>query len=332
MSIISPVNGDALYETETFDISWQASDPNGDLQSVTLMQGTSLLFSAPEAQGAFTHSQNTLGNYSYQVTATDALQQSATAQVNIVVDFVDSEPDGMDDRWELDHGLNPNIDDSELDEDDDTRTNGQEWTDKTDPTSVDSDGDGITDGGENDQGTDPNDPEDTPDAEWFILTGDLDEDEIKTRSRTVTIPAGESRVIAVVIASEEYPDYTGGPPDYNDTLQWSVRPAGGQAIAGNWGQFSAWRREAAELAGRAAQGFNPAHFESGNPVTAEDSSSLSVEIDLSATNVGDDILPSTVMVALLPVDFRVDADRDGEDDILGTLEIFPPSRNHTDFG
>ena len=229
----------------------------------------------------------------------------------------DTDGDGLLDGWEVANSLDPNDDGTTNvnnggsgDPDNDGLTNSEEQGFGTDPNDADSDDDGITDGGEADQGTDPNDPDDTPDAEWFILTGDLGEDEVKTRSRTVTIPAGESRVIAVVVASDEYPDFTGDQSEFNDTLQWSVRPSGGQPIAGSLdvnSRHDEW--EAAELEGREAQGFNPAHFESWNTVTAEDSSSLSVEIDLSATNVGDGILPSTVMVALLPIEVRVRQDQ-----------------------
>jgi hypothetical protein len=229
----------------------------------------------------------------------------------------DTDGDGLLDGWEGANSLDPNDDGTTNvnnggsgDPDNDGLTNSEEQGFGTDPNDADSDDDGITDGGEADQGTDPNDPDDTPDAEWFILTGDLGEDEVKTRSRTVTIPAGESRVIAVVVASDEYPDFTGDQSEFNDTLQWSVRPSGGQPIAGSLdvnSRHDEW--EAAELEGREAQGFNPAHFESWNTVTAEDSSSLSVEIDLSATNVGDGILPSTVMVALLPIEVRVRQDQ-----------------------
>jgi hypothetical protein len=229
----------------------------------------------------------------------------------------DTDGDGLLDGWEVANSLDPNDDGTtdvnnggSGDPDNDGLTNAEEQDLGTDPNDADSDDDGITDGGENDQGTDPNDPEDTPDAEWFILTGDLGEDEAKTRSRTVTIPAGQSRVIAVVIASDEYPDWTGDESEFNDTLEWYIRPAGGQALTGSIdvnSRHDEW--EEAELEGREAQGFYPAHFESWHTVTAGDSEPLIVEIDLSATNVGDGILPSTVLVALLPIEIRVRQDQ-----------------------
>lgn len=232
----------------------------------------------------------------------------------------DTDGDGLLDGWEVANSLDPNDDGTTNvnnggsgDPDNDGLTNSEEQDLGTDPNDADSDDDGITDGGENDQGTDPNDPEDTPSAEWFILTGDLDEGVKKTRDRTVTIPAGQTRLIAVVVASEEYPDWTGDQSEFNDTLEWSVRPNGGQNITGGIdvnSRHNEW--VTAELAGREAQGFYPVHYETLKVVTATVNSALSVEIELSATNIGDDILPSTVMVALLPVEIVPTDDQPGK--------------------
>jgi len=221
----------------------------------------------------------------------------------------DTDGDGLLDGWEVANSLNPNDDGTvnvnngaSGDPDHDGLTNEEEQDLGTDPNDSHSDDDGITDGGENDQGTDPNDPEDTPDAEWFILTGDLDEDEVKTRNRTVTIPAGESRVIAVVVASDEYPDWTGDESEFNDTLEWDIQPNEGDALQGSIdvnARHAEW--EEAELDGRECQGFSPAHVETGMTLTAPDNAALTVEIELSATNIGDETLPSTVLAGVLPV-------------------------------
>jgi N-acetylmuramoyl-L-alanine amidase len=221
----------------------------------------------------------------------------------------DTDGDGLLDGWEVANSLDPNDDGSTNvnngasgDPDHDGLTNSEEQDLGTDPNDADSDDDGVTDGGENDQGTDPNDPEDTPDAEWFILTGDLDVDEVKTRSRTITIPAGKSRVIAVVVASDEYPDYTGNESEFNDTLEWDIQPSEGDALEGSIdvnARHDDW--DIALLDGRECQGFSPAHVENGMTLTAPDDAPLTVEIELSATNIGDGALPSTVIVGVLPI-------------------------------
>ncbi len=221
----------------------------------------------------------------------------------------DTDGDGLLDGWEVANSLDPNDDGTvdvnngaSGDPDHDGLTNEEEQDLGTDPNDSDSDDDGITDGGEDDQGTDPNDPEDTPDAEWFILTGDLDVDEVKTRSRTITIPAGKSRVIAVVIASDEYPYYTCDESEFNDTLEWDIQPSEGDALENSIdvnARHDEW--EEAELDGRECQGFSPAHVENGMTLTAPDDAPLTVEIELSATNIGDGVLPSTILVGVLPV-------------------------------
>jgi len=234
----------------------------------------------------------------------------------------DTDGDGLPDGWEVEHNLDPNdatgANGADGDPDHDGLNNMDEYLNGTDPHNPDSDSDGITDGGEVDQGTKPNDPGDTPDAEWFIVTGDLAENVEKTKTRTVTIPAGKSRVIVVVLASDEYPDWTGDDSEYNDTLTWDIRPAGGSELTGSIdvnSRHSEWEYD--EMAGHEAKGFSPAHLETGMTLTAPDDAALSVEIELSATNVGDGTLPSTVLVGVLPVVpvefFPVLQDGDGED-------------------
>lgn len=207
----------------------------------------------------------------------------------------DSDGDGMPDGWEVMNGLNPaDPADAHEDADGDGLTNLQEYELGTDPNNPDSDGDGVWDGDENDAGTDPNDPNDTPESGWIILTGDLEVDEPKNLNRTLTIPAGESRVIVVLIASEEYPDYTGEGSQFNDTLSWNIQPGDLDPLEGSIdvnARHGEW--ETAEEEERTFRSFSPVHIESGMTVTAPDDAPLEVEIDLTATNVGDGALPST---------------------------------------
>lgn len=213
----------------------------------------------------------------------------------VVIDDKDTDGDGLSDWEENELGTDPNDPDS----DDDGLTDFEEVEWGIDPNNPDSDGDGTTDGGENDGGTDPNDPNDTPEAEWLILTGDLEEDAVKSRNRTVTIPAGETRLAVVFVASDEYPDYTGDSSQYNDTLSWSVSASGNSGISGSINVNS--RHVEWTLDGIEVQGYIPALIEGIEVYEAPENSDLSVDIDLSATNIGDSLLPSTVMVGLFPV-------------------------------
>lgn len=69
--------------------------------------------------------------------------------------MVDADHDGMDDAWEIAHGLNPLIDDSNLDNDHDGVSNLVEFQRGLDPLNPDSDGDGLYDGDEIALGRDP---------------------------------------------------------------------------------------------------------------------------------------------------------------------------------
>jgi len=67
----------------------------------------------------------------------------------------DSDGDGMPDAWEISHGLNPLVNDSSSDLDNDGLTNLQEYQYGTDPNNADTDGDGMSDAGEILYGKDP---------------------------------------------------------------------------------------------------------------------------------------------------------------------------------
>ncbi|MGD9306249.1 MAG: C25 family cysteine peptidase, partial [Desulfobacterales bacterium] len=61
---------------------------------------------------------------------------------------VDWDGDGIPDDWEIEHGMDPTVDDALLDTDNDGLTNLEEYERGTDPNKPDTDGDGILDGDE----------------------------------------------------------------------------------------------------------------------------------------------------------------------------------------
>jgi hypothetical protein len=220
----------------------------------------------------------------------------------------DSDGDGMPDGWEVLHELNPNDpSDADEDPDGDGLTNLDEYLYGTDPNNPDSDGDGTSDGDEVDAGTDPNNPNDAPETGWVILVGNLDEDEEKTLNRTLRVPKGQRALLLVYVASDEYSEWTS--PDtsdeFNDTLSWDIQPSSGTPISGSINvnaRHNDW--EEAEVRGLSFRSNSPIHIESSEIISASETEDLTFDIELSATNVGDGILPSTVAVALLPLNLR----------------------------
>jgi hypothetical protein len=232
----------------------------------------------------------------------------------------DTDGDKLPDGWEVEHGFDPLVNndtdsdpdnDADADPDGDGLTNSEEsvlWTDPFDP---DSDGDGVTDSGEAAQGADPLDPDDVPSCEWFTLTGDLEEDAVKTLERTFRIPAGQSRLAVVALHSDEYPEYTGDSSQYNDILTWEVTPASGPPVSGSVdvnSRHSAWG-DGIEL-----NGFDPVCVEGFHTLAAPPGAPMTVTVRLTAKNISDSILPSTVMVGVMSLDLDIDSDHDGDID------------------
>lgn len=237
----------------------------------------------------------------------------------------DTDGDGLPDGWEVQHGFDPNDDGSvdvengpDGDPDGDGLSNLDEFIHGTDPHNPDSDGDGISDGGEVDQGTDPNDPNDTPDAEWFVLTGNMQKDFKKTRRRLVTIPAGRQALVVVAVASDEFPDWTEDSSVFNDLLEWKINPEGAHEISGVLNvneSHDEWVD--AVLHAVAIQGFLPASILTYHVYQAPADSEMQLPIELSATNIGDGALPSTVMAGVFPLTISQSnpSELDGEMDV-----------------
>ncbi len=216
----------------------------------------------------------------------------------------DTDADGMPDAWELLYTLNPaSASDAGLDLDNDGLTNLQEYQWGANPTTPDTDGDGALDGDEKNGNTNPKDPKSAPQEGWIVLTGDYPKEERKALKRTVTIPKGQTRLVMVVLHSEEYPEYTEYNSEFDDLLEWKITPTGGTEIAGQAGvndKHADW--QLAESNGTAIKNFYPAHIEKVSSLTAPPEKDLIVTLELAATNISDDEKPSTVMVGLLPVE------------------------------
>jgi hypothetical protein len=71
------------------------------------------------------------------------------------VQLLDQDNDGMEDTWEIQHGLNPTLNDANGDPDYDGLTNYEEFLQDTEPNNADTDGDGDNDGSELHNGRNP---------------------------------------------------------------------------------------------------------------------------------------------------------------------------------
>jgi hypothetical protein len=127
---------------------------------------------------------------------------------------VDWDADGMPDDWEITHGLNPWVNDADLDSDGDGLTNIEEYERGTDPFNPDTDGDGILDGADDGR----LEPQADPGARQLIRgTEVLDEDENGVTLELITT-GFETAVVEVGVEEFEQihiDDYVHG---YTDEL------------------------------------------------------------------------------------------------------------------
>ncbi len=107
--------------------------------------------------------------------------------------------------------------------------------------------------------------------------------------------------------SLEYPDFTSGDSEWNDLLEWKITPSSGNAIDGSLNvndRHEDW--EIDEVNGVTLHDFGPSpgvHIETVRVIQASAHADMTVKVQLTATNIGDGTLPSTLIVGLLPVKF-----------------------------
>ena len=226
----------------------------------------------------------------------------------------DTDGDGMNDGWERRHvgdgfdstvnNATDNNPDNDLnaDPDGDGLANQQEAEAGTSPASSDTDGDGLSDGVEVGQGSDPNDRADTIPVRWVSVTGDLGMGVAKQARETLTIPAGTMAFVGVFLSSEEYPFYTGQASEFNDRVVWMVEADGNLTLDG-FAQVNnedgAW--DVADGNGHAANGLSPVVLKDKAVYVAPGDADLSINVNLSAMNVSDGSLPTTVFVGVFPL-------------------------------
>lgn len=208
---------------------------------------------------------------------------------------VDSDGDGLPDGWEISQGLDPlsasGLDGADGDPYFEGITNMERYLGRNrihtmTRTSSESETDYVSSG-----------------ASWVTVTGDLAAGVTKTQTGTVIIPKGTKAFVGVFLHSVEYPRYTSTASQYNDTLSWDVSAPGNAAIIGNTrvnDENGDW--SAAEANGQRIEDWTPVVFQSGAIYSASTDSDLQVNVEISATNVSDGALPSTVIVGVFPLE------------------------------
>jgi len=183
---------------------------------------------------------------------------------------------------------------------------------------ADSDGDGISDLEELLGGTDPNTADSPTSQRWLSLQGTGEVDVPLTKTHQFMVPAGQTVLVVVAVSSDEYPYYTDPETtsDFNDLLTWDIQPSVGDAIVGDIDVNSLhtdW--EIAELLGETLPGLpGLVHYEKFKAFTAPPEAALTIDVEVSATNIGDGSLPSHIAVGVLPIEIVIPkVDQNGQE-------------------
>ncbi len=142
-----------------------------------------------------------------------------------------------------------------------------------------------------------------------------------TETQTFTIKKGKSRIVVVGMVSEEYPQYTGDQSEWNDQLEWEITPSVGDAVEDSVdvnNLHNEW--DLANFEGTTLQGFSPAHMKKISVIHAPGEADVTVTVKLTVTNIGDEFLPSTLIIGLIPVEVADNRFATGVDNVSKTAD------------
>ncbi len=184
----------------------------------------------------------------------------------------------------------------------------------------DSDGDGVSNVEELISGGDPHTADAPQFQNWFMLHGTGEQNQRLTRSRQLTLPAGQTTLVLVAISSDEYDHWTSpaNVDNYNDILEWKIQPSTGSPIEGQIDVNSRhFEWVLAEQLGETLTGHaGPVHYEEIGTLTAPPDADLTISLELAATNIGDSDLPSHIAVGIFPVEILLNETATPDDDLV----------------
>jgi len=162
VNINKPNDGDIYLESDSILFEGTGTDiEDGFLISENYYWSSNLEGSLGQGESLLVNNLS-IGNHQITLAVKDSDGNEAINQIQINI-LADTDSDGMPDEWENQYtGLNPNINDSSFDLDNDGLINILEYKYGTNPTLADTDGDGYNDFEEILLGSDPKDPHSHP--------------------------------------------------------------------------------------------------------------------------------------------------------------------------
>lgn len=159
VSLVSPIDGANILESETFAVSAQASDADSVIDRVEFyLDGVEAAEVSYSYGGVYSTylPMPTAGVHILTAKVIDVFgEEVETAPVSVTI-VPDTDFDGLPDAWEIAYGLDPNVANPlDADADEDGATDRQEYLAGSNPVVGDSDADGLLDGYEIRWGLDP---------------------------------------------------------------------------------------------------------------------------------------------------------------------------------
>ena len=123
---------------------------------------------------------------------------------------------------------------------------------------------------------------------------------------SLVIPKGTSpRFVKIAIQTDEFPTWTSQTSQYNDTVSWQIAAPGQAVMSGNTSVNSLhYQLNSSHQSGTSFFGYAPVVVLDLGTIFADPAEDKTVNVALKVTNISDAALPTTAIVALLPIDIE----------------------------